>query len=174
MAKIKVCDNRGQAKKRAMINKHGKQTKNMRVGSTKLVPASSGQQRKHEKQEKELQRPKGQRKQEKTKMLRPSQCASSAYSHEHRLLLLGEGDFSFAAALALKWGEAPKLCATCLEEEAHAVQDEEVSDNIETVRAFGGRVIGRVDAAKLHLYANASCVPMPCKSGTPYLALELL
>ena len=31
--------------------------------------------------------------------------SSSMYSQNHRILLVGEGDFSFAAALALLWGD---------------------------------------------------------------------
>ena len=70
-----------------------------------------------------------------------------------KVLLLGEGDFSFAAALALEWGacdKGDKITATALSSESAAIKTEGAEDNIETVKAFGGTVLHRVDATALH------------------------
>lgn len=69
------------------------------------------------------------------------------------VLLLGEGDFSFAAALALEWGacdKGDKLTASGLSSESAALKTEGTDDNIETIKAFGGLVLHRVDATALH------------------------
>ena len=69
---------------------------------------------------------------------------------ELSVLLLGEGDFSFAAALAMSWGECNKLTATAFAAEAMTLTMEGAEDNIEMVKAFGGSVLHRVDATALH------------------------
>jgi hypothetical protein len=68
-----------------------------------------------------------------------------------RCLLLGEGCFGFAAALAMDWGDlATNLTATTPESEAATfTMGQEAEDNVETVRAFGGSVRFRVDATAL-------------------------
>lgn len=84
-------------------------------------------------------------------------AAATSSSHQTslesdlRVLLLGETTFSYAAALALKWGECQKLTVVtdASEQSTIALNPEEVEDNLETVRAFGGTVVFRVDATAL-------------------------
>lgn len=67
-----------------------------------------------------------------------------------RVLLLGEGNFAFAAALALDWGECAKLTATTKVSKSKTLaEDAEAEDNLETIKAFGGSVLFRVDATDL-------------------------
>ena len=86
---------------------------------------------------------------------RPIQSAAAASSCNalgdgERILLLGEGDFGFAAALALGWGQCPKLTATSLASESSTLASyPEAEDNIETIKAFGGKLVFKVDATAL-------------------------
>lgn len=70
------------------------------------------------------------------------------------VLLLGEGDFSFAAALAYSWsevgGDCDKVTATALGTEAKTLKIKGAEDNTEAVKAFGGTVLYGVDATSLH------------------------
>jgi 25S rRNA (uracil2634-N3)-methyltransferase len=71
------------------------------------------------------------------------------YSSQKTTLLLGEGDFSFGAALALVWGNASNLTATVYDEEAVALQKyASLAENMETIRSLGGTVLFGVDAGK--------------------------
>lgn len=73
-----------------------------------------------------------------------------ALSDCERVLLLGEGNFSFAAALALEWGQCANLTATTpMSETSTVASDHEAEDNLETVKAFGGCCAFRVDATAL-------------------------
>ena len=78
--------------------------------------------------------------------MRTARCP---YSANQRILLLGEGDFSFAAALCLLWGEAPHLVATSLDDSSTAqAKYTSLAENIETVRSAGGAVHFGVDATR--------------------------
>ena len=66
-----------------------------------------------------------------------------------RVLLLGEGDFGFAAALALEWGDCSNLTATTVATEAATLAMAEAEDNLETIKAFDGVVAFKVDAMAL-------------------------
>ena len=75
----------------------------------------------------------------------------STYHPQALTLLLGEGDFSFAAALALTWKDASNLVATAFDEEELALAKYKgIVDNIETVRSLGGTVLFGVDATRCH------------------------
>jgi hypothetical protein len=63
-----------------------------------------------------------------------------------RTLLLGEGNFAFASALALQWGECGKLTATTEASESSTLELDDAEDNVELVKAFGGAVAFKVDA----------------------------
>ena len=72
------------------------------------------------------------------------------YSAGLKTLLIGEGDFSFAAALAITFGECPSLCATAFDDEATLHNKyAAAAENIEMVRSLGGQVILGVDATRL-------------------------
>ena len=82
---------------------------------------------------------------------RESKSTSSGcpYSSHKPTLLLGEGDFSFAAALALVWGDASQLVATAYDEEAPAtIKYSSLAENVEAIRSLGGTVLFGVDAMK--------------------------
>ena len=78
---------------------------------------------------------------------------SSTYSPQALTLLLGEGDFSFAAALALTWKDASNLVATAFDEEQDARSKYRgLAENVETIAALGGNVLFGVDATRCHAH----------------------
>lgn len=150
MAKVKVKDNRGHAKKKARIAQFGKQTRVQKVGANKLMPAAPsmpGHVKSAMKRQQQLK-----------KQQQAAQTGSISGGGEHdsgggtgdskegrghnpfakdqdfSMLLLGEGDFSFGAALAMLWGEAPKLTASGLHGEAEVLSRDGAEDNVETVK----------------------------------------
>ena len=79
------------------------------------------------------------------------------YLVQHRTLLLGEGDFSFAAALCLLWGDAANLVATAFDTETVAASKYSALEaNVETIRNLGGTVLFGVDATACHLHGLLS------------------
>ena len=140
MAKVKVRDNRGQARKKAKIAQHGKMMRVQKVGSHKLAPAA----------------PRGggggRSANPRPASSEPSRRPHNPYAKDspRRVLLLGEGDFSFGAALATLWGgQCEQLVATTLESEASVLAEGEAADNVEMIRAGGGRVLFGIDATSL-------------------------
>lgn len=76
------------------------------------------------------------------------------YVSNHRTLLLGEGDFSFAAALSILWGDSTNLVATAYDDEDIAIgKYVGLRENVETVRGVGGTVVFCVDATQCHTHA---------------------
>ena len=72
------------------------------------------------------------------------------YSASQSILPLGEGDFSFAAALAIKFGECKNVVATAFDDEATVdAKYTGAAENVETVRSLGGEVLYSVDATRL-------------------------
>ncbi|KAI9308159.1 hypothetical protein BJ944DRAFT_196448 [Cunninghamella echinulata] len=73
-----------------------------------------------------------------------------------RVLLIGEGNFSFARSLVNQYYllGAEKLVATCFDsqEVLYEKYGEEVKENIETIEAMGGTVLYDIDATKLEKY----------------------
>ncbi|KAI6688666.1 hypothetical protein NL676_025494 [Syzygium grande] len=69
------------------------------------------------------------------------------YSNFHRILLVGEGDFSFAACLARRFGSAVNMVATSLDSRATLRRSYTTSaiDNLETIEGLGGTVLHEVD-----------------------------
>ena len=145
MAKVKVRDNRGQARKKAKIAQYGKMMRVQKVGSHKLAPAA----------------PRGgggggggggRSANPRPASSEPSRRPHNPYAKDgpRRVLLLGEGDFSFGAALATLWGgQCEQLVATTLESEASVLAEGEAADNVEMIRAGGGRVLFGIDATSL-------------------------
>jgi len=78
-------------------------------------------------------------------------AAAEATAASLRTLLLGEGAFGFAAALALAWCDCTNLVATTLagESATYAEAGGDAEDNVETIKAFGGSVAFKVDATQL-------------------------
>lgn len=70
---------------------------------------------------------------------------------EDKLLLVGEGNFSFARSLAENYlsGGAEGMIATCYDsEEVLYEKYEEAKENVELIREFGATVMFEVDATK--------------------------
>ncbi|KAF8031757.1 hypothetical protein BT93_D0849 [Corymbia citriodora subsp. variegata] len=69
------------------------------------------------------------------------------YSNFHRILLVGEGDFSFAGCLARSFGSAANMVATSLDSRATLRMNYATSAiNLEKIEGFGGTVLHEVDA----------------------------
>ncbi|KAI8340642.1 hypothetical protein BC941DRAFT_500231 [Chlamydoabsidia padenii] len=70
-----------------------------------------------------------------------------------RVLLIGEGNFSFAVALVNQYylGGAERLTATCFDSEQvlYDKYGDEAKENVELVRTMGGTVLFEVDGTKL-------------------------
>ena len=89
----------------------------------------------------------------------PSGRARCPYVPDQRTLLLGEGDFSFGAALSLLWGDAAHLVATSFDNEAAATAKyAALADNVATIRAAGGSVLFGIDATRLDSGPGAKAV----------------
>lgn len=138
MAKIKVRDNRGQARKKAKLAAYGKMRRVPKVGAHKLISAAPvfvgrAVPKQH------LQPP-------------PARKPHNLYANDamNHVLLLGEGDFGFAASLATLWGDCSRLVATALQSEADVLSRAGAEDNLETIRACGGTVLFGVDVSRLH------------------------
>ncbi|KAJ3123353.1 hypothetical protein HK098_001995 [Nowakowskiella sp. JEL0407] len=66
-------------------------------------------------------------------------------------LLVGEGNFSFAKALAMKLQTGENIIATCLDnEEEVLLKYPDASEHIQEFQEMGGTVFYSVDATKLH------------------------
>ncbi|KAL6999071.1 25S rRNA (uracil2634-N3)-methyltransferase [Sarracenia purpurea var. burkii] len=61
------------------------------------------------------------------------------YSSSHKILLVGEGDFSFAACLAIEFGSASNIIATSLDSKA----------NLKRLERLGGTVLHGVDVGTM-------------------------
>ncbi|KAH6768134.1 hypothetical protein C2S51_013470 [Perilla frutescens var. frutescens] len=72
------------------------------------------------------------------------------YSNRHRILLVGEGDFSFSACLAVALGSATNIIATSLNNTAFLKKNYgSALSNIEEVRSRGGKVMHGIDATEI-------------------------
>nr|XP_057942259.1 ferredoxin-fold anticodon-binding domain-containing protein 1 [Doryrhamphus excisus]XP_057942260.1 ferredoxin-fold anticodon-binding domain-containing protein 1 [Doryrhamphus excisus] len=71
-------------------------------------------------------------------------------SRSMSVLLVGEGNFSFSAALcSLQAPSQMSVTATCLQSQEEALRQEGASNNIQTIKDSGGRVLFEVDSTKL-------------------------
>ncbi|XP_034679300.1 uncharacterized protein LOC117909383 [Vitis riparia] len=72
------------------------------------------------------------------------------YSSEYKILLVGEGDFSFSAALAVAFASATNITATSLDSiEFLSTNYRHALSNIDTLRSLGAKVMHDVDATKM-------------------------
>ncbi|PIN19307.1 hypothetical protein CDL12_08015 [Handroanthus impetiginosus] len=72
------------------------------------------------------------------------------YSSHHRILLVGEGDFSFSACLAVAFGWASNITATSLDSEAFLEENyKNAMSNIQKLRSRGSKVMHGIDATKM-------------------------
>lgn len=73
------------------------------------------------------------------------------YSSNEKILLVGEGDFSFALSLAKFFGTARFIVATTInsEEELHQLYSNAI-DNIKAFKGFGGTIFTSIDVKFMH------------------------
>ncbi|XP_057983220.1 uncharacterized protein LOC131168059 [Malania oleifera] len=72
------------------------------------------------------------------------------YSNQHKILLVGEGDFSFSACLALAFGSATNMIATSLNSVEFLTGNYgKALDNIRELKVRGCKVMHGVDATKM-------------------------
>ncbi|XP_057765398.1 uncharacterized protein At4g26485-like [Salvia miltiorrhiza] len=72
------------------------------------------------------------------------------YSSGHRILLVGEGNFSFSACLALAFHSAPNIIATSLDSRAFLEKHyDKALSNIEELRSRGSKVMHKINATTM-------------------------
>eukprot|EP00261_Vitis_vinifera_P016014 XP_010644673.1 PREDICTED: uncharacterized protein LOC100242885 isoform X2 [Vitis vinifera] len=72
------------------------------------------------------------------------------YSSEYKILLVGEGDFSFSASLAVAFASATNITATSLDSiEFLSTNYRHALSNIDSLRSLGAKVMHDVDATKM-------------------------
>ncbi|CAK9145053.1 unnamed protein product [Ilex paraguariensis] len=72
------------------------------------------------------------------------------YSSYHKILIVGEGDFSFSASLALAFGSATNMTATSLDSEGFLSRNYwNAMSNIQNLRSRGCKVMHGVDATEM-------------------------
>ncbi|KAF9615345.1 hypothetical protein IFM89_022996 [Coptis chinensis] len=70
------------------------------------------------------------------------------YSNLHKILLVGEGDFSFAACLARAFGSATNMVATSLHHKATVISQHPTAEtNLEVLMMLGCSIVHGVDAS---------------------------
>ncbi|KAL6314348.1 hypothetical protein AAG906_021058 [Vitis piasezkii] len=80
------------------------------------------------------------------------------YSSEYKILLVGEGDFSFSASLAVAFASATNITATSLDSiEFLSTNYRHAFSNIDKLRSLGAKVMHDVDATKM-----ANVFPFKC------------
>ncbi|KAF6153854.1 hypothetical protein GIB67_001087 [Kingdonia uniflora] len=82
--------------------------------------------------------------------LRKENLGIKHYYSSHKILLVGEGDFSFSACLAKAFGSANNMVATSLDSLVFLEKNyKNASSNILEIRNRGGIVLNNVDATKM-------------------------
>ncbi|KAL3814112.1 hypothetical protein ACJIZ3_015380 [Penstemon smallii] len=77
------------------------------------------------------------------------------YNNQQKILLVGEGDFSFSACLALAFGRAPNIIATSLNSKEFLEKNyEKAASNIENIRMRDGKVMHGINATKIAKHAS--------------------
>lgn len=73
------------------------------------------------------------------------------YSNHHKILLVGEGDFSFALSLANSFGSASNIVATSRDSKGSLIMKySRASTNLEELEKFGCSIVHEVDAHSAH------------------------
>ncbi|KAM6985014.1 ferredoxin-fold anticodon-binding domain-containing protein 1 [Aplochiton taeniatus] len=65
------------------------------------------------------------------------------------ILLVGEGNFSYSAALSRSYPGRNEITATCLHNQEEALRHQGCSDNIQAIKDRGGKVLFEVDSTRL-------------------------
>jgi 25S rRNA (uracil2634-N3)-methyltransferase len=84
-----------------------------------------------------------------------SRCRTRHYKRDHNILILGEGNFSFARSLTELLGSAVNMTATSLDSaEECASKYDDAFPHIEVIQQRGGTVLQGIDATKVHTYKS--------------------
>ncbi|GAB4845877.1 hypothetical protein Ancab_024881 [Ancistrocladus abbreviatus] len=77
------------------------------------------------------------------------------YASFHQMLIVGEGDFSFALCLAKSFGYGFNICATSLDSyDALLKKYKNAKINVDQLKDLGASVLHEVDATKMKLYTD--------------------
>ncbi|XP_050235992.1 uncharacterized protein LOC126686025 [Mercurialis annua] len=77
------------------------------------------------------------------------------YSSIHRILLVGEGDFSFSSSLAQSLGSASNIVATSLDSyDAVVKKYKKAKSNLENLSKLGASIFHGVDTTKMKLHSD--------------------
>nr|XP_043622631.1 uncharacterized protein LOC122594228 [Erigeron canadensis] len=77
------------------------------------------------------------------------------YSSDHRILLVGEGDFSFSLSLGMAFGDASNIVATSLDSHDVLIKKyKEAKTNLETLHSLGAQLLHEVDALQMKLHTD--------------------
>ncbi|XP_065871949.1 uncharacterized protein At4g26485-like [Euphorbia lathyris] len=72
------------------------------------------------------------------------------YSNVHKILLVGEGDFSFAASLANAFGSASNILATSLDSQVEVEEKySKAETNLKVLKEMGCTIMHKVDARNM-------------------------
>nr|XP_043621500.1 25S rRNA (uridine-N(3))-methyltransferase-like isoform X2 [Erigeron canadensis] len=77
------------------------------------------------------------------------------YSSNHRILLVGEGDFSFSLSLGMAFGDASNIVATSLDSYDVVIKKyKEAKTNLENLHSLGAQLLHEVDALQMKLHRD--------------------
>nr|XP_043621497.1 uncharacterized protein LOC122593190 [Erigeron canadensis] len=77
------------------------------------------------------------------------------YSSDHRILLVGEGDFSFSRSLAMTFGDASNIVATSLDSCDVVIKKYKgAKTNLENLHSLGAQLLHEVDALQMKLHRD--------------------
>ncbi|KAI3681618.1 hypothetical protein L6452_36420 [Arctium lappa] len=77
------------------------------------------------------------------------------YSSNHRILLVGEGDFSFALSLAVSFGSGVNIMATSIDSYDDVIRNyKSGKTNLDRLGSLGARLLFGVDACKMEFHID--------------------
>ncbi|KAL1862975.1 hypothetical protein VTK73DRAFT_6562 [Phialemonium thermophilum] len=132
--------------------------------SDRTASRGAGAKKQQQQQQQQQQAPKPKPK-AKTNEPQP-QAPFIPFSPEDAILLVGEGDLSFAASL-VEHHACENVTATVLEQSLHELEAKypHVGENIRKIEAGGGKVLYGVDVRKMRVFSSNVCNKRKVESG---------